>query len=307
MESPPFDVVTGAFGFSGRSIGRRLLASGRRVLTLTSKSPDDAELAGSISIAPFNLDDPDRLVESIRGAETLFNTYWIRFERGDMTFERAVENSRTLIRAAKEAEVRRFVHVSIANPSSDSPLPYYRGKALIEEALRESGLSYAILRPAVLFGDQGILINNIAWFLRRFPAFAVPGRGDYGMQPIHVEDLADLAVKAASGVGDVTTDAVGPETYAFGDLLRLMKSVVGSRALILHAPPAMVLVFTAILGRMIGDVILTPDEVKGLMANLLVSDQPPTASTRLSDWLRENASWLGTRYMSELRRHYRTR
>jgi len=307
MQTPPFDIVTGAFGFSGRSITRRLLASGRRVLTLTGRAPDDPELAATISVAPFNFDEPDGLVESIRGAKTLFNTYWIRFERGDMTFERAVENSRTLIRAAKEAGVRRFVHVSIANPSLDSPLPYYRGKALVEEALRESGLSYAILRPAVLFGDQGILINNIAWFLRRFPAFAVPGSGDYGMQPIHVEDLADLAVNMAGKDENVTIDAVGPETYAFGDLLRLMKSVLGSRALILHAPPTMVLVFTAILGRMIGDVILTPDEIKGLMANLLVSDQPPTASTRLSDWLRENASWLGTRYMSEVRKHFRTR
>lgn len=304
MDTTSFDVVTGAFGFSGRSIARRLLAAGRRVVTLTSKSPDDPKLADSFSIAPFNFDNPDRLVESIRGAETLFNTYWIRFERGDMTFDKAVGNSRTLIRAAKEAGVRRFVHVGIANPSLDSPLPYYRGKALVEEALRESGLSYAILRPAVLFGDQGILINNIAWFLRRFPAFAVPGRGDYGMQPIHVEDLADLAVNVAARDENVTIDAVGPETYAFGELLRLMKSAVGSRALILHAPPTMVLVFTAILGRMIGDVILTPDEIKGLMANLLVSDQPPTASTRLSDWLRENASWLGRRYMSELRKHF---
>ena len=300
-------IVTGAFGYTGQHIARRLLEEGRRVRTLTAHPGRPNPFGDRVEAVPYRFDDIGALTASLRGAAVLYNTYWIRFERGDMTFERAVENSRTLIRAAKEAGVRRFVHVSIANPSLDSPLPYYRGKALVEEALRESGLSYAILRPAVLFGDQGILINNIAWFLRRFPAFAVPGSGDYGMQPIHVEDLADLAVNMAGKDENVTIDAVGPETYAFGDLLRLMKSVLGSRALILHAPPTMVLVFTAILGRMIGDVILTPDEIKGLMANLLVSDQPPTASTRLSDWLRENASWLGTRYMSEVRKHFRTR
>lgn len=301
----PLDVVTGAFGFTGRSIARKLMASGRRVLTLTNKQPDDPDLASKLSVAPLRFDDPRRLVDSLSGVDTLYNTYWIRFEHGGMTFDRAVENSRTLIRAAKEAGVRRFVHTSIANPSPDSPLPYYRGKALVEQALRESGMSYAVLRPAVFFGDRGILINNIAYFLRKFPMFVIPGRGEYGMQPIFVEDFADLALSLAGGTENVTIDAVGPETYTFDDLARLLRSVVGSRALLLHMPPWMALSLTNILGRVVGDVVLTPEEIVGLMGNLLVSKGPPTATTKLSDWLRENASWLGTRYMSELKSHFR--
>ena len=304
MASQELNVVTGAFGFSGRSITRRLLASGKRVLTLTSKPPDE-EFAGKVEVAPFDFDHPDRLAESLRGATVLYNTYWIRFPHGSLTFDKAVENSRTLIKAAKDAGVRRIVHVSIANPSLDSSLPYYHGKALVEQAIHESGLSYAILRPAVIFGDRGILINNIAWFLRHLPVFATPGDGNYRMQPICVEDLADLAVSHGAGDDNVTLDAIGPEKHTFNEWLRIIGDVVGKRRPIMHLPPPLVFAATSVIGRMVGDVVLTRDEIKGLMDDLLVSDQPPNAPSLLTDWMRDNASWLGAHYMSELKSHYR--
>ncbi len=304
MASQELDIVTGAFGFSGRSIARRLLASGKRVLTLTSKPPDE-EFAGKVEVAPFHFDHPDRLTESLRGATVLYNTYWIRFSHGDLTFDKAVENSRTLIHAAKDAGVRRIVHISIANPSLDSKLPYYHGKALVEQAIHESGLSYAILRPAVIFGDKGILVNNIAWFLRHLPVFGVPGDGMYRMQPIYVEDLADLAVSYGAGDVNVTVDAVGPEKYTFNEWLALIGDAIGKRRPILHMPPGLVFAATSVIGRMVGDVVLTRDEIKGLMDDLLASDQTPNAPTLLTDWLQQNASWLGKHYMSELKRHYK--
>ena len=305
MGTSDMNVVTGAFGFSGRCIARKLLASGESVLTLTSRAGDDPEFAGKITVAPFNFDAPDRLTESLRGADILYNTYWIRFARGEKTFARAVENSRILIKAAKDAGVRKIIHVSIANPSLDSPLPYYRGKALVEQAIIESGLSHAILRPAVLFGDQGILVNNIAWFLRHLPVFAAPGDGEYRMQPIFVEDLAEMAVDYAARDDNVIVDAVGPEKHTFNEWLQLIAKAVGRKPIVLHLRPELVIIATGLIGRAAGDVVLTRDEAKGLMANLLVSDQPPTAPSRLSDWLRENSSWLGTTYMSELKKHYR--
>ena len=134
--------------------------------TPTSHSPfGDRVEALPLDFGDFN----DRLVESLRGADALYNTYWIRFAtRQRSRHEVAVQNSRILIGAAVEAGVRRIVHISITNPSEDSPLPYFRGKALVEKAIHESGLSYAILRPTVLFSPEDVLINNIAWFLRRF-------------------------------------------------------------------------------------------------------------------------------------------
>lgn len=296
--------VTGVSGYSGRHIARRLVASGKRVINLTGHPDKPTEFGDQVTSASYNFDRPDDLRRSLDGADVLYNTYWIRFERCGLTFDKAVENSRALIAAAKDAGVRRIVHVSITNPSMDSPLPYYKGKALVEEAIEASGLSYAVLRPNVLFGDQGILINNIAWFLRHTPVFGVPGSGEYKMQPIFVEDLADIAVAQGDGTENTIIDAVGPEIYTFNDLLRTMKDILHSRTIIIHLPPSMALLATGVIGRLVHDVVLTRDEVTGLMDNLLVSDQPPTGKTLLSQWMRENTSWLGTRYISELGKHF---
>ncbi len=244
-------------------------------------------------------------VGSQLGAAALYNTYWVRFDRGGMTFERAVANTRTLIRAATEAGIRRFVHISVSNPSEDSPLPYFRGKAIVERALIESGLSYAILRPTVLFGKEDILINNIAWMLRRLPVFGVFGSGEYRLQPAYVGDVAALAVEQANRLENAVVDAVGAEIYAFEELVRLVRSAIGSRAIIAHVPPALALAASRMIGWLMRDVLITRDEVSGLMANLLVSSQPPTCPTRFSQWLREHADQVGIRYASELKRHYR--
>ncbi len=224
-------VVTGAFGFSGRHIAERLLARGVEVRTLTGHPGRANPFGGAVSAAPFRFDDPAAMAESMRGARVLYNTYWIRFERGAMTFERAVANTQALIEAARNAGVRRIVHVSITNPSADSPLPYFSGKARLERDVMESGMEYAILRPAVIFGEQGVLINNIAWLLRRFPLFGVPGSGEYGLQPIFVDDLAELAVEAGAGRGNSVVDAIGPETFTFNELARAIRSAVRSRSL----------------------------------------------------------------------------
>lgn len=298
------NAVTGAYGFTGACITRRLLAMGEGVITLTGHPDKPNEFGAAVKAYPFNFNKPAQLAESLQGVDTLYNTYWIRFAHGSETFPQAVENSKTLIKAAEDAGVRRIVHVSITNPSLESPLPYFKGKAQVEKAIEHSKLSHAILRPAVLFGDQGILINNIAWFLRRLPVFAIPGSGSYGLQPIFVEDLADIAVEWGHKDGNVTHDAVGPDAPTFNELVRWLAEAVGSRAMIVHVPPALALIGTGLLGKIVGDVVLTPDEVKGLEANLLVSKSEPTANTRLGTWIADNADWLGVRYFSELKKHF---
>jgi len=304
METPQLHVVTGAFGYTGQYITRRLLAAGQRVRTLTGHPDRPNPFGERVEVARFNFDDPPALVESLRGADVLYNTYWVRFSHGRATFDRAVENTRTLFHAAKEAGVRRVVHVSIANPSLDSPLPYYRGKALLEQAVQASGLSCAILRPTVIFGPEDVLINNMAWLVRRFPLFVVPGDGRYGLQPIFVQDMAGLAVQAAQGQENVVLDAVGPETYTFDELIRLIARTLGRRVRLLHLPPGAALLLSQFVGLAVRDVLLTREEVQGLMANLLVSQDPPTGQTCLSEWLRQNADRVGSRYASELNRHY---
>jgi len=278
---------------------------GERVRTLTGHPHRPNPFGGRVSVAPLSFDDQEALTESLRGATTLYNTYWVRFAHGQVTFDKAVENTRRLIKAAEEAGVGRIVHVSITNPSEASPFPYFRGKALLEKAIAESSMSYAIIRPTVIFGSEGILINNIAWLLHRFPVFAIPGSGDYRLQPIYVQDMAEIAVSAGHKSENILMDAVGPETYTFDDLVRLIAARLGSQARLIHVGPALALLLSGLIGLVVNDVVLTRDEVGGLMANLLVSGGPPIGSTRLSDWLDRNAATVGSRYASELKLHYR--
>ncbi|MBI2434063.1 MAG: NAD(P)H-binding protein [Candidatus Hydrogenedentes bacterium] len=295
-------VITGAFGYSGKYIASRLLARGETVHTITN-SPDRANpFEGRVTASPFYFDEPERLVEELRGANVLYNTYWVRFNYRDFTHAEAVKNTLTLFDAAQEAGVRRVVHVSITNPSEDSDLEYFRGKARLERALRESGLSYAILRPTVLFGREDILINNIAWLLRRFPIFGVLGGGNYRLQPIYVDDLAQLAVEQGASRENITIDAIGPETFTFRELVRTIGDIIGKPRPILSIPPGVGYVAASIIGRTVGDVLLTRDEIKGLMRGLLYTNSPPAGTTALTDWARAQADELGRTYASELAR-----
>ena len=305
METTGLSVVTGAFGYTGKYITQRLLSMGKPVKTITGHPDRPNPFGERLTVAPFNFDDPRELTRALEGAEVLYNTYWIRFARGPVTFERALQNSRTLIKAAEGAGVRRIVHISITNASADSPLPYFRGKGLLEETIKGSGMSYAILRPTAIFGSEDILINNIAWFLRRFPLFTISGSGDQRIQPIFVDDVAELAVNSSQHNDNVVLDAVGPETFTFEEMVRLIADTVGSRAKLVHVKPGLSLFLSRLTGYLVRDVVLTRDELEGLSANLLVSEGPPTGQTRLSDWLKENARSVGTSYSSELRRHYR--
>jgi NADH dehydrogenase len=296
--------VTGAFGFSGQQIAKRLLLRGDKVRTLTNHPQPGSPLFGRVQVSPLDFDNPEQLTASMRGASILYNTYWVRFSYGGLSHGRAVRNTQTLIHAAEAAGVKRIVHVSITNPSIDSPLPYFKGKAELEQAIQASSMSYAILRPAVLFGEGGILINNIAFMLRRFPLFAIPGTGEYRVQPIFVEDLAELAVDGGQRSDSYTLDAVGPETYTYTELVRTIRRTIGSKSLLVHLPPGLVRLASRLLGVILKDVVLTENEIKGLMADLLASHQPPTGRTSLENWIKSHGQTIGTTYASELARHF---
>ena len=301
MENP-FHVVTGAFGYSGQYIARRLLDKGHLVRTLTNSPDRENSFAGRVPAAPYDFDRPERLVESLRGASVLYNTYWVRFKHAGFSPTAAVENTLRLFAAAKQAGVRRIVHVSITNPSEQSPLEYFRGKARLERALTESGLSYALLRPAVLFGEEDILVNNIAWMLRKFPVFGMFGDGQYRLQPIYVDDLARLAVEQGESDQNCTLNAIGPETFTYRELVEQIGVLIGKPRRIMSIPPALGYAAAVVLGKILRDVMVTREEIQGLMAGLLYVDSAPTGQTKLTDWVRQHRDALGRRYASELAR-----
>lgn len=302
MTEKALHVVTGAFGYAGQAIARQLLAQGHSVRTLTNKRPDVDPFSGQIEARPLSFSRPDELCQALRGAKVLYNTYWVRFNHKRFTHSEAVENTKVLFAAAKEAGVERIVHVSITNPSLDSPFEYFRGKAELERELMSLGVSYAILRPAVFFGNRDILINNISWVLRHFPVFGLFGDGSYGIQPIHVEDFAALAIQAGQGEENRIMDAVGPESFSFRELVTMLGEILGCRRPLVSLQPWLGLLSGKMMGLATGDVVITREEIGGLMAGFLAVDSKPLGTTRLTDWARKHRDTLGKHYASELAR-----
>jgi NADH dehydrogenase len=302
-------VVTGAFGYIGKYIARRLLRRGEKVRTITTHPERPNPLlgagpfAGRVEARPYHFDQPDKLTDWLRGAKTLFNTYWIRFEHGEAKFEQAVQNTLTLFECARAAGVAKIVHISVTH-ATDSELPYYRGKAEQERALAECGVPYSIVRPTLVFGVEDILVNNIAWLVRKSPIFTMFGDGRYRIQPVFVDDVARIAIESAELPGNPTVDAIGPETFAFEGLVRLIMEAVNPSMKIIRLPPIVGLTIGKLIGWKMKDVILTRDELQGLMDELLISTQAPNGTTKFSEWITANRKTIGNEYTSEVARHF---
>ena len=299
-----FDVVTGAFSFTGRFIARRLMTQERNLKTLTNHPSRAGAEDVKAEVAPLQFSDRDALVQSLRGADVLYNTYWVRFHHGRVHFGEAVANTRVLMGAARDAGVRRVVHISVSNPSEESPFDYYAGKARAESAVRESGLSWAIVRPTLIFGQGDILINNIAWMLRRLPFFGIPGRGEYRLQPVAAEDVAEIATWAAEQVDNLTVDAAGPDIVYYSEMVESIAIAVGRHPRFVYISPKTALRAASLMGRFVNDVILNEPELEGLMSELLVSNERPRGTRRLDNWLLTHADSIGRAYASELARHW---
>ena len=302
MSEQSIHAVTGAFGYSGKYITQKLLDRGYRVITLTNSLRRENPFGERLRAFPFNFDKPEKLIASLKSVAVLYNTYWVRFNHKMFNQADAVKNTIILFNAAKEAGVQRIVHISITNPSVDSKLEYFSGKAKLEEALIKSGLHYSILRPAVLFGKEDILINNIAWALRTLPVFGIFGDGKYRLQPIYIEDLAELAVEQGKSKEDVITNAIGPETFTYKELVETIGDIIGKQKPIVSFSPTMGYIAGLLIGKIVGDVIITRDEITGLMNSLLYVDSPPVGKTKLTEWVKEHRDSLGRKYTSELAR-----
>ena len=301
------DIVTGAFGYIGRHISKALLEAGRTVRTITTHPDKPNPFGPSVEAFSYSFDDPDRLTRTLRGADTLYNTYWIRFPLHGQTYEKALDHTETLFRCAREAGVARIVHIGVTRASLDSDLPYYRGKAVQESMLKASGVPFSIIRPTLVFGEEDILVNNIAWLIRKSPVFPVFGSGRYRLQPIFVGDLATTAIRQSAEAPGATVDTIGPETFTFQELVTLVAEKLGKTPLVVNVPPALGIFCGNVLGAFLGDVLLTRNELKGLMDEMLTSEQAPNGVTKLTDWLEKNKSTVGARYSSEVARHFRWR
>ena len=298
--------VTGAFGYTGRYLAAQLLDRGAAVVNLTNHPHRPHPFGDRIRVAPMDFSDPAGLERSLAGVDVLYNSYYIRYPYRGVTFDDAVRNTRILLEAAAGAGVRRIVHASVVGVETHDHLPYYRGKREQEALVRAAGVPYAILRPTWIFGLGDVLTNNIAWMLRRFPVFVVPGDGRYRVQPVAAEDVARLAIEAAGAPENVVWDAAGPDVLTFEEMVRLLRDAVGSRARLVHLPPAITAAMARLMGLLLRDRVLTRQETEGLTSSVLVSDGPPRGHIGVRQWLEEAGGQLGRRYASEIGRRFRS-
>jgi uncharacterized protein YbjT (DUF2867 family) len=298
-------VVTGAFGYIGKYIAAHLLQQGEEVRTITTHPDKPNPFGDSVRAFSYDFGEPERLAAHLTGADVLFNTYWIRFEYGGATFQQAIQNTETLFQCARQAGIRKIVHISVTNAAPDSTLPYYAGKGQQEQALVHSALAYSIIRPTLVFGKEDILVNNIAWLVRKFPVFPIFGDGNYHLQPVFVEDLAQIAVSAAQDDESTVLDATGPEDFQFRQFVHLIASRIRPGVKFVKMSPALGIGLGRLIGMGMGDVLLTRDELRGLMDGMLTSSQAPNATTSFSSWYKANYDRLGWTYSSEIERHFK--
>lgn len=310
-------VVTGAWSFLGKRIAEELLARGEVVRTLTTRRPPIPDpFEGAVKARPLTFSSgvvaPIGLSEGLQDVHTLYNTYWVRHDRPPLghrgpwtSHEEAARRSCQLIDAAKTAGVKRIVHISITQPNVASKLSYFQGKAMVESHLRASGLSHAILRPSCFFGGGDILINNIAWAVRRFPFFLLPRPLGYQVRPIHVRDMARIACDWGVRTENITRDACGPEQFRFDDLVRRLGSILTGREPRIVALPSS-LCFALYQGASVflRDTVLSMAELQGLSSDLLRSEEEPLGNTVLSVWAAARANSLGLDFHPEPRRSH---
>jgi|TARA_B100001996_G_scaffold380051_1_gene366820 NADH dehydrogenase len=300
----PIHVVTGAFGYSGRWIARELLSRGKRVRTLTNAVGRDDPFHGKVEVMPIDFSNHDSLVASLIGVEVLYNTYWVRYKnrKDGYAHDIAVENIKKLLKAAEEAGVNRVVHFSVAHPQKAPDWSYFRGKAEVEKILTESNLSYAILRPTVFFGGKrDILINNMAWLIRKFPVFGIFGMGNYPIQPIHIEDVARVAVNQGESSENIVIDVAGPETFTYKEYVRLIANSLEVKRLILPMPPIIGWSVGKIVGVLLQDRVITRAEIKGLMRGLMATEAIPLGKIKFSEWISTNGQTLGLNYHNDIK------
>jgi len=299
------NVVTGSFGYIGKYITRKLLELGEEVKTITTHPDKPNPFGNAVKAFAYKFDNPKELTKSLQGAETLYNTYWIRFEYDNQTYQQTIKNTITLFNCAKEAGIKRIVHISVTNASVNSDLPYYSGKAEQENALINSDVPYNIVRPTLVFGDEDILVNNIAWLIRKFPLFPIFGDGAYRVQPVFVGDVASIAIESSKENKSLILDAIGPESFTFQEFVQLIASHIKPDIKLLHISPTIGIMFGKLIGLVLRDNILTRNELKGLMDEMLTSKQKPNGTTAFSDWLISNKEKIGSIYSSEIKRHFK--
>jgi NADH dehydrogenase len=229
-------LVTGGSGFVGRHLVPRLLADGFEVRVLARRAPTGAQ---AFEYVRGDVTEPASLPAALAGVDAVVHLVAVILERGRYTFDSVNRRgTESLLHAAAESGVSRFVHLSALGAGPDARFPYLRSRWLAEEAVRASRLDWTVLRPSVLHGDGAGFFRPIVWTLRWMPVYPMVAGGRTRFQPLAVQDLAVCVSACLRGEADArrSIDLGGPEVLTFADIVHTVMRALGKRRRILPVP-----------------------------------------------------------------------
>lgn len=231
-------LVTGGTGFVGRRLVARLVEAGERVRVI-ARGVRQARLADGVEVVKGNLASGGGLSEAMEGVERVVHLVAIIREVGDQTFDSVIrQGAVNMVNAAKAAGIKKLVHQSAIGARDDPHFLYHKAKWDAEQAVRESGLKYTIVRPSLIFGEGDEFFSTLASLVRWNPIVPIAGDGKTRFQPIWIEDVVTCLVECLKdGVHDnAVVEIGGPEHLTYEEMVDMVAQVLGKRRLKAHIP-----------------------------------------------------------------------
>jgi uncharacterized protein YbjT (DUF2867 family) len=262
-------LVTGGSGFVGGHVVHELRGRGLAVRCLVRDPRKGAKLAAwGCELSQGDMTDPASLRRAVDGADTVVHLAAIRQGREEQFRRIMVDGTRDLLAVAKDAGVRRFVHMSALGTSEATKdlVPYYRAKWAMEQEVKGSGLDHVIFRPSFIFGRDGGILPTFKKLAKLAPFTPITGPGTQRIQPIWADD-------AATDFGEgVTRDDVtgrtfelgGPDVVSWNEFWSRLKAVRGMKRPSIHVPVPLMRLNALVTERLPGNIPLTRDLLKML-------------------------------------------
>lgn len=263
--------ITGATGFVGKHLARRLIDGGHQLKCLaTSTSGADADLLRTLGaeVVTGNILDANSVAAAAEGAEVFIHLVGIIFERRGATFEEIhVNGTMNALAAASVAGARQYIHMSALGTGPDAGSAYFQTKWAAEERVRASGLDYTIFRPSTIIGPGGEFINMLLGQVRHTPFIPVIGNGNYLMQPVSVFDVAACFTNSINNPRAINQvfELGGPDQMTYNEMMETIFRVMGKRRIRTHIPVFMVKPVAYLGERLMSRPLLTTDQLKMLL------------------------------------------